>query len=81
VKWLAGVLAAIVLLAVAAGLALPFLVDTPRVQTVIAGSAAQALGRPVKFAAVSLSLLPLPAIELRGREVAADPAFGPAPVL
>ncbi|MBI2158099.1 MAG: AsmA family protein, partial [Candidatus Rokubacteria bacterium] len=64
-----------------AGLALPFLVDLPRVKALIAGSAAQALGRPVKFASVSLSLLPLPAVELRGLEVAEDPAFGTAPFL
>ncbi|HBH04423.1 MAG TPA: hypothetical protein DDZ42_21345 [Candidatus Rokubacteria bacterium] len=80
-KWVFGVLAAIVLLAVAAGLALPFLVDTPRVQALIAGNAAQALGRPVKFASASVALLPLPAVELRRLEVAEDPAFGRTPFL
>ena len=80
-KWLIGVAAALVVLVVAAVLALPLLVDTPRVQGLIATSAAQALGRPVRFASVSVALLPLPAIELRGLEVAEDPAFGTTPFL
>src|SRR3990167_6806076 len=80
-KWLLGITAAVVVLLIAAVLVLPLLVDTPHVQGLIAESAAQALGRPVKFASLSIALLPLPAVELRRLEVADDPAFGPAPFL
>ncbi|OGL07880.1 MAG: hypothetical protein A3F92_05450 [Candidatus Rokubacteria bacterium RIFCSPLOWO2_12_FULL_71_22] len=80
-KWLLGITGAVVLLLIAAALVLPLLVDTPHVQGLIAESAAQALGRPVKFASLSIALLPLPAVELRRLEVADDPAFGPAPFL
>ena len=48
-KWFAGFGAVVVLLVVVAAIALPRLVDTPRVQAMIAASAAQAVGRPVKF--------------------------------
>jgi uncharacterized protein involved in outer membrane biogenesis len=59
--------------------AVPYLVDLPRVRTLIAHSASQALGRPVRFSAVSVQLVPWPAVELRGLEVAEDPRFGPTP--
>jgi hypothetical protein len=68
-----------VALAVAAAVALPFLVDTPRVQTLIASNASHALGRAVRFETVSISVFPLPAVELRGLEVAEDPRFGTSP--
>ena len=42
-----GLGALVVVLALAALAAAPFLVDTPRVQALIASSASQALGRPV----------------------------------
>jgi hypothetical protein len=80
-KWLAAAVAALLLLAVAAALALPYLVDTPRIQAYIATAATQALGRPVRFSAVSFRVLPLPAMELRNLEVAEDPKFGTAPFL
>lgn len=70
-----------VALAVALAAALPRLIDLPRVQALIAASAAQALGRPVTFGSVSVSLLPRPALVLRDAEVAEDPAFGPGPFL
>lgn len=79
--WLLVALAALVVLAVAALAAVPYLVDLPRVQALIAGTASHALGRPVKFASVSVRALPLPAIELRELEVAEDPRFGPTPFL
>ena len=69
----------VVLAVVAAAAAVPFLVDTPRAQALIASSATQALGRPVKFTGVSVRVFPLPGVELRGLEVAEDPAFGPTP--
>ena len=45
VKWLLGVVAALVVLVAAAAAALPYLVDTPRIQAYIAASATQTLGR------------------------------------
>jgi hypothetical protein len=80
-KWLLGVVAALVLLVIVAAAAVPYLVDTPRIQAYIATTAAQTLRRPVKFTSVSLRVLPLPAIELHGLEVAEDPSFGAAPFL
>jgi AsmA family/AsmA-like C-terminal region len=79
--WVAVGVGVVVVLAIAALLAVPFLVDTPRVQGLIASTASQALGRPVKFSAVSVSVLPLPAVVLRNLEVAEDPAFGTEPFL
>jgi uncharacterized protein involved in outer membrane biogenesis len=81
VRWLFAAVAVIVILAIAAAAAVPWLVDTPRVQAMIAASASQALGRPVKFRSVSVRVLPLPAVELTGLEVAEDPRFGDAPFL
>ena len=80
-KWVLGIVAAIVVLAIAALAAVPFLVDTPRIQGYISNSASQALGRPVKFSSVSLRVLPLPAVVLHDLEVAEDPKFGTAPFL
>jgi len=81
VKWLIGAVAAVILLVVAAVIAVPYLVDTPRVQALIASNASQALGRPVKFRSMSVSVLPLPAVALHGLEVAEDPQFGAEPFL
>ena len=75
-KWVLGAIAAIVVLAIAALLAVPYLVDLPRVQALIATNASQALGRPVKFQSMKISALPLPAVELQGLEIAEDPHFG-----
>jgi len=80
-RWVFGVFAAVAVLAIAAVIALPFLVDTPRVQTLIAGSASQALGRPVTFASVSVAVFPRPAVKLHALEVAEDPRFGTGPFL
>jgi len=80
-KWLVGIGAVVVLLLGVAAIALPRLVDTPRVQAMIAGSAAQAIGRPVKFESFSVGLFPLPSIALHKLEVAEDPEFGTAPFL
>jgi hypothetical protein len=68
-------------LAIAALLAVPYLVDVPRIQALIASNASQALGRPVKFNSMSVAVLPLPAVELHGVEIAEDPAFGTEPFL
>ncbi|MGH7309166.1 MAG: AsmA family protein [Candidatus Rokuibacteriota bacterium] len=79
--WIAVAVAAILVLALVALVAVPFLVDTPRIQALIANTASQALGRPVKFAGLSVSVLPRPAVVLRDLEVAEDPAFGETPFL
>jgi hypothetical protein len=81
VKWVLIVVGAIVLLAVALLALVPYLVDLPRIQAYIADSAGQALGRPVRFGALSLSLWPLPAVVLRDLQVADDPRFGAEPFL
>ena len=62
--WLLVGLAAIVVLAIAAIVVLPRLIDAARVQALIASSASQALGRPVKFQSLSLSVVPYPAAGL-----------------
>jgi uncharacterized protein involved in outer membrane biogenesis len=80
-KWLAGIVAAVVLLTAAAIVALPRLIDVPRVQALVAANASQALGRPVRFASLSISVFPLPGVTLHKLEVADDPQFGPAPFL
>lgn len=78
-KWILVGVAAIVVLAIAALIAVPYLVDLPRVQALIATNASQALGRPVKFSGMSISALPLPSVELKGLEIAEDPQFGKEP--
>jgi uncharacterized protein involved in outer membrane biogenesis len=62
-------------------LAAPYLLDLPKVQALAAANASQALGRPVRFASVSVRLLPVPRVELRGLEVAEDPRFGSEPFI
>src|SRR2546422_10018948 len=79
--WTVGVLVVVVVVAIAAIVAVPFVVDPPRVQALIASNASQALGRPVKFASVSVVVFPRPAVELHGLEVGEDPQFGTAPFL
>lgn len=73
-----GVLAALVL----GGLvALPWLLTTPALQAYVGQVAGRALGRPVRFESLSISMLPSPTVNLRRLEVAEDPAFGPGPFL
>ena len=80
-KWLLGIAAVVVLLVIAAAIALPYLVDTPRVHALIATNASQAVGRPVKYSSLSVALFPLPAVELHKLEIAEDPQFGTTPFL
>src|SRR5437588_204609 len=80
-RWTASPVAALWVLALAAAVAVPYVVDAPRVQSLIARSAAQALGRPVRLAALSVRVLPLPAVRLKNLEVAEDPRFGTKPFL
>ena len=47
-------------------LALPWLVDAPRVQAYVAQAASQVLGRPVRFASFSVSAFPTPSLRLEG---------------
>ena len=62
-------------------LALPWLVDAPRVQAYVAQAASQVLGRPVRFASFSVSAFPSPSLRLKGLQVAEDPRFGTQPFL
>lgn len=80
-KWLLVAAGALVLLVAGALVALPWLVDVPRVQAYIAQAASQALGRPVRFASLSISAFPSPGVRLKGLQVAEDPRFGTQPFL
>ena len=60
---------------------LPRLLDTPAFHAYISQAAGQVVGRPVTFASISVSLLPLPNVKLQGLEIADDPRFGATPVL
>lgn len=80
-KWALIAAGALCALALALLAVLPYLVDLPQIQAYVAQSAAQALGRPVRFSSLSLSVLPLPALLLKDLEVAEDPRFGQAPFL
>jgi hypothetical protein len=81
VKWILIVAGAFVILALALLAAVPYLVDLPQIQAYVSQSATHALGRPVKFSSLSLSVLPLPAVVLKDLQVAEDPRFGSAPFL
>jgi len=74
----AGILAVLVAVSLAA---LPWFFNTPAFQTWVSQNAARALGRPVTFVSLSISIFPLPTVKLRGFQVAEDPAFGPGPFL
>src|SRR5438445_820660 len=80
-RWIAAAVAGLLVLALAAAVAVPYVIDAPRVQSLIARSAAQALGRPVRLGALSVRVLPLPAVRLKNLEVAEDPRFGTKPFL
>lgn len=80
-RWVVVGLAVVLLLVVAALVLLPRLVDLPRVRQLVAQEAGRALGRPVRFEGLSLSLFPLPAIEVKKLSVAEDPRFGSAQFL
>jgi uncharacterized protein involved in outer membrane biogenesis len=60
---------------------LPPLVNVSRFQKRIARNISAALGRPVYFDHVSLTLLPMPGFTLDNFVVDEDPAFGYEPVL
>src|SRR5712691_163068 len=79
--WLLIAVAVVVVLFGVVLIAVPRVVDTPRIQMLIATTLSQNLGRPVKFSDVSISILPLPSVVLKDLEVGDDPAFGQAPFL
>src|SRR5262245_43070003 len=81
IKGLLVAVAILVLLVVGALAAVPWLVDTPRVQAYLSGALGQSLGRPVRFSSLSVSVLPVPAMRLRGLQIAEDPRFGPGAFL
>jgi len=78
---LAGLAAGVLVLAGGLLLSLPFLIDLPRVQSLLRLEASRLVDRPVRFERVSVSLWPLPAIRVRGLTVADAPGFGPDPLL
>jgi len=80
-KWVLIAVGALAVLTLALLASVPYLVDLPQIQVYVAQSATQALGRPVKFSTLSLSVLPLPAVVLKDLQVAEDPRFGSAPFL
>jgi hypothetical protein len=71
--------AAVVALALALTAALPRIVDTGRVQSMIASGLSQALARPVRFRSASVTAWPYPSVRLSGVEIAEDPTFGVDP--
>ncbi|MBI4518615.1 MAG: AsmA family protein [Deltaproteobacteria bacterium] len=78
-KWVGATVAVLALLAVAAVLVIPFVVGTPRVRAAIARAASQAVGRPVTFTALSVTVLPDPSIRLHGLALADAPDFATPP--
>ena len=81
IRWAAIALGGLLILAIAFLAVTSSLVSAPKIQGTVAQWAGQALGRPVKFASLSLAFLPLPALRLTKLEVAEDPKFGPTPFL
>jgi AsmA protein len=73
--------AVLVVLGVGALAAVPWLVDTPRVQAYLSGAVAQSIGRSVRFSSLAVSVFPTPAVRLRGLQIAEDPRFGPGAFL
>ena len=71
----------ILLLVLVLIIVLPPLVNVSRFQKRIANNISNALGRPVHFDHVSLTLLPMPGFTLENFVVDEDPAFGYEPVL
>jgi len=80
-KWLLIGLGVLIALVIAAIAALPWLLDTPAIKSYVTQVAAHSFGRPVRYASLSVSAFPLPAVRLKGFQVAEDPAFGPGPFL
>ena len=80
-RWSLIVFAVIVLVAVGTLALLPRLLDATVFRAHVSQAAGQVVGRPVKFASLSVSLLPLPNVTLRDLEIADDPRFGTTPVL
>ena len=80
-RWSLIVFTVIVLLAAGTLALLPRLLDTAAFRAHVTQAAGQVVGRPVKFASLSVSLLPLPNVTLRDLEIADDPRFGTTPVL
>jgi hypothetical protein len=60
---------------------LPPLINVSRFQQRIASNISTALGRPVHFKSVTLTLLPMPGFTLNEFVIDEDPAFGSEPIL
>jgi AsmA protein len=78
-KWTLIGLGVVLALLVGGLLALPLLLDTPAIQAYVSQTASHALGRPVKFAGLSVAVLPRPSVRMRGLQIAEEPGFGPGP--
>jgi AsmA protein len=74
-------LASLAVLALLGLALLPPLINISRYQRRIATSIGGSLGRPVHLDSVSLSLLPLPGLEIQNLVVDEDPAFGAEPII
>ena len=61
--------------------ALPWLVQTRAVQAHLAHAASQTLGRPVRFASLSVAALPLPSIRIRKLEVGEEARAATGPLV
>ena len=60
---------------------IPPLVNVTRFQLRIARNISAAIGRPVHFDRVSLTVMPMPGLTLENFEVDEDPPFGSEPIL
>jgi uncharacterized protein involved in outer membrane biogenesis len=80
-RWVVAVATASVLIVVAVLLVVPWLLDTRAFRSYVTQTASRALGRPVKFESLSVSLFPRALVRLHRLEVADDPAFGSSPFL
>src|SRR5687768_14118991 len=78
-KWLLIGVGVLVGLSAAAIVGLPWFLDTPAVHAQVAQAVSHACGRPVRFAALAVSALPVPSVRLKDLRIAEDPAFGTGP--
>jgi AsmA protein len=80
-KWMAIAVGTLLVLAVLATLAAPYLVNLERYRSHLAARASRALGREVSLGSLRVSLWPGLGAEAQGILVAAAPGFGPEPLL
>ncbi len=71
----------LLLVALAAGVVLPPLINIGRYQRQITALMSRSMGRPVHLSGVEMRLLPTPAFVLHDLTVTEDPSFGAEPIL